>query len=402
MHNIRNFASNDFDKHLELSEYAFQYALDDEKREHARKRFKPEKWLACFQDDRLLSQMHLIDLDMYIQGVPLAMGGVASVSTWPEARRKGLVADMLVRALELMKERGQTISALAPFSFGFYRKYGWEMYAERKSYVIPTAKLPRRQDVPGSVRRVQALEHLDELDAMYTAYAARYNGTLKRTTDWWKNVTLSHKNEHSAIYYTDAGEPGGYLRYRIQDREMTIVEWVYVNEQAFRGLWSFVGQHDSMLERVKLIAPPDDPLPYLLDDPRVTHEVVPYFMARIVDVAPFIGLYAFSPNAARPEKTELLLEVQDTYAPWNEGIWRLSVGRDGLGELVRLADERESADSGGTAKLTCGINDLTAMLLGHIQPAALHAHGRIGGDSAAAEELSSLIPRRSTYLMDFF
>lgn len=402
MHNVRNFAPDEFDIHLELSEYAFQFALDDEKREHARKRFKPETWLACFQDDRLLSQMQLLDLDMYINGIPLSMGGVAGVSTWPEARRQGLVAGMLVKALKLMKERGQTISALAPFAFGFYRKYGWEMYSERKKYVIPTAKLPRRQTVPGTVRRVQALEHLEEFDAMYTAYAARYNGTLKRTTDWWKHVSLSHKKDHSAIYYTEAGEPGGYVRYRIKDREMSIFEWVVLHEQAFHGLWSFVGQHDSMIEHVKLIAPPDDPLPYLLDDPRITHEVIPYFMARIVDVAPFIGLYAFVPNAARLEKIELLLEIQDTYAPWNEGIWLLSVDQDGRGELRLLADEPEGGDSRDAAKLTCGINDLTAMLLGYIRPAALHAHGRIGGDSSAAKKLSSLIPHRSTYLMDFF
>jgi predicted acetyltransferase len=401
MSDIRHLTRNDFQEHYALTCYAFQVSPSAEQLEQARANFKPETWLASFQGVSLLSQMQIFDLEMYIQGNPLSVGGIGGVSTWPEARRQGLVAELLISGLERMKERGQTLSALAPFSFGFYRKYGWELYVEHKKYSIPVDKLPRREIVPGRVRRVRAMEHLEEIDALYAAYAKRYNGMLKRTIDWWEKRLLTSSSQQVAMYYRDGGEPGGYIRYHIHNREMEVMEFIYMDLQAFRALWSYVSQHDSMLERVRLNAPMDHPLPYLLNDPRIGQETVPYFMVRIVDAARFVEQYAFAPNDASYEKTELLLEIRDEHAPWNQGTWLMSIREDGCAGMVKLTAGAE-VTPGHEAKLCCGINDLTAMLLGYMDPVTLHAYGRIDSFGAAADKLSSRIPKRGTYLLDFF
>ena len=61
------------------------------------------------------------------------MGGIAGVATWPENRRQGHVSTLLKHALQEMKSKGQTLSFLHPFSIPFYRKFGWELYAEYKN-----------------------------------------------------------------------------------------------------------------------------------------------------------------------------------------------------------------------------------------------------------------------------
>ncbi|TKH33755.1 GNAT family N-acetyltransferase, partial [Paenibacillus polymyxa] len=40
----------------------------------------------------------------------------------------GMVSRLLTHALEEMKTAGQSLSFLHPFSFAFYRKFGWETY----------------------------------------------------------------------------------------------------------------------------------------------------------------------------------------------------------------------------------------------------------------------------------
>lgn len=414
---IRKLEQGDFDAHVELSGYAFQAEMAPEVREQHRGRFKPDPWVGAFEDGKLLSQMALMDFTMYINEVPFAMGGIGGVATWPEERRKGLVAKQLVWALEAMRERGQSISALAPFAFGFYRKYGWELYTELKEYRIATSKLPRRQEVSGEVRRINAAEQVETLGMLYAVYAVKYNGTLQRPAQWWKDALLPRKHGYAAIYYDETGSPGGYMLYQIKDREMAIHELVSLSEQAWRGLWVFIAQHDSMIDQVKLTAPADDRLPYLLDDPRIVQELIPYFMARIVDAERFVAQYRFvgSDKLARAGDNRLLLDIQDAHAPWNQGLWLLTVMADGGGSLAAVptaaqaavpsgttAERAEKSDNSRPLRLSCGIGDLTAMMLGYADPVVLHAHGRVGGDAAAAKLLGELIPQRTPYLLDYF
>lgn len=429
---IRKFEQEDFDAHVQLSGYAFQAEMAPEVREQHRGSFKPAPWVGAFEDGKLLSQMALMDFTMYINEVPFAMGGIGGVATWPEERRKGLVAKLLVWALETMRERKQSISALAPFAFGFYRKFGWELYTELKEYKVATAKLPKRQEVPGEVRRINAAEQVETLGHLYAAYAVQYNGTLQRPAQWWKDALLPRKSSYAAIYYDETGRPDGYMLYQINNREMAIHEFVSLSDQAWRGLWGFITQHDSMIDQVKLAAPADDRLPYLLDDPRIGQELVPYFMARIVDAERFVAQYRFADagKLLRNGDSRLLLDIQDRYAPWNEGMWLLVVRADGSGSLTASPTVPAPAPAGPATTanaelsgmprqphepqfphephqpslpcLSCGIGDLTAMMLGYADPVVLHAHGRVRGDAAAARLLAELIPQRTPYLLDFF
>ncbi|GAA3327877.1 hypothetical protein GCM10020331_069590 [Ectobacillus funiculus] len=99
----------------------FQYELAAEEMTEVRSRFKPEETWGVFIQNRLAAQLTLIPLQIYLHGKKtFSMGGIASVSTWPEFRRQGLVAHLLTHAMELMKENGQTISFLTPFAFDFF------------------------------------------------------------------------------------------------------------------------------------------------------------------------------------------------------------------------------------------------------------------------------------------
>ncbi|QYR22808.1 GNAT family N-acetyltransferase [Paenibacillus sp. sptzw28] len=390
---LRNLRPDEFDINLELSMYAFQFSLPAEQLEKSRARFKPERVWGVFEDGKLEAQLTLIPFQMYVQGRAIAMGGIAGVATWPEHRRRGHVELLLRHSLRRMRENGQSISCLHPFSFGFYRKFGWETYTDYKKYTVETTLFPPRVAVDGNVVRMGEYD-IQLLSRIYENYASGYNGTLARDEDWWRNSVLRSKEGNIAVYYRPDGAAAGYILYKVAQRVMTIHEMVYEDEQARQGLWTYIANHDSMVDKAVLNAPLDDPLPYLLPNPRIGQEIVPYFMARIVDTEEFIRQYQF--NEADSER-RIILQLSDPYAPWNEGIWSLSAAGDGSGRLERLQDDEEHP-----VDLVCDINTWTALLMGYRRPAQLHGLGRLGGSSEAAALLETLIRPRQTYLMDFF
>ncbi|KWX78873.1 GNAT family N-acetyltransferase [Paenibacillus jilunlii] len=388
---IRQLHSEEFEAGLSLSEYAFKYKVADEDRAEARQKFRHERVWGVFEDGVLGAQLTLLPLQVYIQGKVFPMGGIAGVSTWPENRRQGLVAKLLSHTLQTMNESGQTLSFLHPFLIPFYRKFGWEVYCEYKKYSIPVDKFPRKTEIQGSVKRDSAA--LEILEGLYSRFAAEYNGTLQRDQEWWKQRVLD-ADMHHCVFYSELGEPEGYVLYKIENNELVIDEFIFMNEQARRGLWTFLANHDSMVTGASLkLVPSDDILPYLLPDPRVAQENYPYFMARIVNARTFIENFTFRSHNSLESRT---LYIEDEHAPWNSGLWQWSVTAEGTATLERLEGEKAAAD------LSCTIGTLTVMLLGYKRPVELAKYGQLTGGSADLDWLETVIPQAKTALFDFF
>jgi predicted acetyltransferase len=388
---IRTLQMEELDASFELSQFAFQYVMSNEELEQAKARSKPENTWGYFINNKMAAKMSILPLQTFIQGKAFAMGGIASVATWPEYRRKGLVGQLLQHGLKVMKDNGQTVSFLAPFSFAFYRKYGWEMHVERKKYTVDVGLLPKWEGEGGYIEQTDDIELLNNV---YESYAQTYNGTLKRDTDWWKHRVLK-KRALSAVYKNKDNIPMGYILYEVKNREMTIHELVFLNESARKGLWRHIFNHDSMLDQVSLIAPSNDPLPFLLSNPRIKQEIIPYFMARIVDVAAFLQQYPFRSAGL---SNSFILHVEDTYAPWNHKKFMLDVSEDGAGFVRELADTGEVHRN----VISCDIQTLSAMFLGFQSPKLLQRIGRLHGPTEEIERMEQRIGTQTTYLMDFF
>ena len=390
---IRQLTDQEFDERVELSMYAFQYELAAEEMTEVRSRFKPEETWGVFIQNRLAAQLTLIPLQIYLHGKTFSMGGIASVSTWPEFRRQGLVAHLLTHAMELMKENGQTISFLTPFAFDFYRKYGWETYIDYKRYEIETALFPKRKETGGHVE--QHTGNIELLSGIYEEYASCYNGTLRRTKEWWETSVFRRKKGHAAVYFQENGTPGGYMLYQVKQRELTIHEFVFLDEEARQGLWTFLANHDSMVDKAIITAPVDDALPFLLPNPRIKQEIIPYFMARIVDVKSFLEQYPFQSSHTA---SEWVLDIKDEHAPWNNGHWHLIVTENGKAAVNRWEHQQKES----LPILSCDIQTLTAMMIGYQRPKDLQRYSRLIGKDEQIEQLEAILSATTTYLLDFF
>lgn len=383
-----------FDESMLLSQFAFQYEKSAEELAETKKQLteEPAARYAAFVNEQFAAQAAVLDLQTYIGGKVFNMGGLAGVATWPEFRRQGLVAQILVHALHEMKEKGQVISILHPFEFGFYRKFGWETYTENKSYTIQKEQLPARFPFEGHVERFKGDYEL--LSRLYEAYASQYNGSLVRSDLWWKYRISKRKPGQTVVYYDAFGEAQGYVIYQVKNSRLTVHEFIYLNESARAALWSFISQHDSMIKELTITVPSDDQLPFLLANPRIKQEVVPYFMARIVDAEQFISQYAFNASAA---EDLIPIQLRDDKAPWNDGLYLLHI--NGTGKAVFTPnEEKQSLEN----PIKMDIGALTTVLLGYLRPTKLAQLARITGDDEHIKRLQVRIPERTTYLPDFF
>jgi predicted acetyltransferase len=397
MDQIRNLKQEELSESMALSEFAFQFELSEEARKERISWINPDRVWGYFVDGQLAAKLTVLEFQTWLHGKSFAMGGVAGVATWPEFRRKGMVGQLLRHALKAMKDAGETVSFLYPFEFSFYRKYGWETYVHLLKYEIPTELLPRFDiEEAAKMERISSKDW-KLLSGIYEDYAKRYNGMLIRNEEWWTNRYFKLKKGNAVTYRNAQRELTGYIYYQVMDKIFTVHELVFLDEEARRGLWKFIADHDSMIQKVILQAPSDDKLPFLLSNPRIKQEIVPYFMARIVDVEDFMGEYPFT-NAG--DGKPLFIKVSDQHAEWNNGLFEIHINDAGEAKVLKHSDLKDSDQ--GTAQLTCDIQTLSACLMGYQQATFLHQIGRIQGDAADVLRLEKLIPERSTYLADFF
>ena len=109
-----------------------------------------EHWLESFQktaemfgsqfivvvemDGQIVSSLLCHPAPVYVAEMPVSHSSVGAVGTLPEYRNKGCAAAMMRECVKVLKAQDICLSSLWPFSFPYYRRFGWEVGAEGRTY----------------------------------------------------------------------------------------------------------------------------------------------------------------------------------------------------------------------------------------------------------------------------
>ncbi|MBV6677708.1 GNAT family N-acetyltransferase [Bacillus thuringiensis] len=384
--NVIQLKEDKFREALRLSEYAFQYKVDEERLQQQLTKMKEShKIYGIMEGEDLAAKLHLIPFHIYIGKEKFKMGGVAGVATYPEYRRSGYVKELLQHSLQIMKKDGYTVSMLHPFAVSFYRKYGWELCANLVTCHMTKSDLVMKKQVNGTVKRFNKEKHPEEVEKLYEVFAERFSGMLVREKNWWLQAVYDDLT--LAIYYDENKRAAGYMLYKIENYKMTVEEFVPLRNEARNGLWNFICQHDSMIKELEMTVSENEPLLYSLQEPRVKTEIKPYFMGRIVDVEQFLKQYELNWNNVQQE---VILHITDAFAPWNN-------------VTVRLANHEITIVEETTEKgIKLDINALSAIMFGYKRPLELNELELISGSDEAIRSIENLVPVRKPFIYDFF
>ena len=149
-----------------------------------------------------------------------------------------------------MKDNGQTISFLYPYSIPYYRKQGWEIVSDQMTFSIKDTQLPHKRPVEGMIERVNIDD--EDMKNIYKYFAMQHHGALIRGEfEWQEYWRWDTDDMMAAVYYSKEEKPLGYVIYYIENDIMHIKEIIYLNPEAKNGIWNFISAHYSMVTEVR-------------------------------------------------------------------------------------------------------------------------------------------------------
>jgi predicted acetyltransferase len=389
---IRNPRDEELRDVLVMLEGAFGGELpqnEDELLAATRKTMPLDRVLCAYDDGRPVGVAASWPFEITIPGGELPCGGVTWVGVLPTHRRRGLARELVRRLTDDARERGEPLAALWASESQLYGRYGYGIAALSGSIDADRAGFAYRGDPApeGSMRLVTRDEALELLPPVYKRARRARNGFPSRSADWWDGQRLASYWDPSgqgprfhAVLELD-GALEGYVIYRINanwgsglpENEVRVVEAVGTSPRAVREVWRFLFSIDLSKKVVARTLDPAAPLFLSVVEPR---RLRPGYgdglWLRLVDVE--AALQARSWNGG----DSLVAEVRDTFCPWNEGRHLLG------GEGGRTDDAPD---------LVLDVSDLASLYLGGVDPAALHAAGRIEERTPGAVERAAFLFR---------
>jgi len=346
--------------------------------------------IGWFNEDQLVSQLCIYPCRVNIHGEIFSMGGVTGVGTYPEYANLGLMSDLIKKGLQIMKDNGQWISYLYPYSIPYYRRKGWEIMSDHLTFVLKDSQLPKSIPVGGFVERLP-VNHPDVAE-VYDEYARTNHGALIRGNQEWEEYWRWENEEErvAAVYYDKDHNPRGYILYWIAEDIFHIKDIIYLDQETRLGLWNFIYAHYSMVDEVRGNIYKNEPLHFLLDDGHIEETIEPYYMARIVDVESFFGHFPFNESDSF---IPFHFIVSDNVAEWNNGVFGIIKNNNREFEVVK---ERV-----GKA-VSLDIQTLTAMTMSYRSPYYLKSIERLDADDDTVKTFEQIMPQEQPYFSDYF
>lgn len=327
--------NTDIDQVAKLKDYCFKTSLDSSRSPTFRYWVKKSTALGAYDNQKLVSQLLILPFQMNIFGVPFEMGGVATVSTYPEYREGGVTKQLLLQSLEKMRENNQSISVLSPFSVSFYRHFGWELFFENTRYTILSEELVVRNRVEGRVVRFDygcpdSEKWMERIQEFHKKEVARRHGNQYRDDMWWERIKERNPDSCYAISLNEKQQIEGYMRYEIQKKEFQVKDFYASCQDAEKKLWQFIQAHASQVTTITGTSPAQDSFGFHFTNPEVKREIYFEKMIRIVDVEQFLRQFPF-----KKIKAPLYVKVKDKKADWNNHIFKI----EGIGKVGKVVSD---------------------------------------------------------------
>jgi predicted acetyltransferase len=173
------------------------------------------------------------------------------------------------------------------------------------------------------------------------------------------------------IIYEEEGKPQGYFIYRASStnegrlkfgQNISINDMAWLTPSAFRAIWEFFSRMDLGLKISLNRAPSDDPLPHLLEEPRMLNRMTrDGILGRIVDIERAMDKRRYDAEGS------LIFKITDNLCPWNEGTWKLEASPNG--STVKVTDE--------SPQLEMPVSTLPVLFFGQLSATKAARMGRL-------------------------
>ncbi|MGI6295347.1 MAG: GNAT family N-acetyltransferase [Armatimonadota bacterium] len=340
------------------------------------------RYILVVEDEGLIvSTLVCRPAPVYINGSPVSHAAVGAVATVPEARCKGFASEMMRESVRLLRSDKIYLSSLWPFSYPYYRKFGWEVGSETRNYSAAGKVFTELGDA-GNARFIRQGD-LRYIKGIFDDWAQEYNCLTQRTDVWWDRVTklkLTPLTEpgsgNGVVVHTTGGRVDGYAVYvftRKDDRKsISVYEIAYSEAAHRRDMLALLGRlvDDGTLS---FYAPVDDLFLQEIPNPRaISTGIAPSHQFRVVDPIGAMASLAVDEDVSGG----VSFSISD---PVFEKGWDFSVEADGGGIEIGKPNSRH--------RLQLDIQTFARLYSGYLSPYDAWELGKIRVEGEGMEML---------------
>ncbi|MGW6935425.1 GNAT family N-acetyltransferase [Lentzea sp. NPDC054927] len=352
----------------------------DEQWQVIRPSYEPDRVLAAFDGDEMIGTNASFGSSMVVPGGALVPhSAISRVGVRADYTRRGVLSTLMREQLSSLPDPVATLRASEGRIYG---RFGYGLAGRWRIVEIDAKRAVIPGDMTGRVRMLDQDTADKLLPELHEAVGLTRPGQIGRWAGWWARHRDRKTDAENSVTVVHSGPDGddGFLTYKVTTKddfshEMSIEDFVWANDDAWRDLWIYVARLD-LVDRIEIDLALDEPVSWLFEDPRVvrTKDVFDEIWLRLVDVPRMLSARTY--GTAEP----VVIEVLDKLLPANDGRYRVSP--DGV-ERVE-----------GPADLTIPVDLLGAVYLGDTTFSQLAATKRIEGTRLADADALFAVPQK--------
>lgn len=273
---IRRARESDYPEMLRADERTFGFTTTEAQSDAIRTLLDLDRFRVAVDAGRIVGIAGSFEMELTVPGPrSLSTGGVTWVSVAPTHRRRGLLRRLMGAVHDDIDARGEVVGALIATEGGIYERFGYGTATLQRNIEIDrrlTQIAPQFVPSIDDVRLVTPSDHVEEMAAIFERYRGVRVGEMTRSEDVMRLDVQSVGSSLCAAIH-----PDGFVTWTIKKEwssglpayEVWIEDFVAVTPEAHVALWHLMLSIDlaGPIRSVRAAAP-DDPLPYLLTEPR--------------------------------------------------------------------------------------------------------------------------------------
>jgi predicted acetyltransferase len=347
-----------------------------------------ENFRVIRRSGKIVGGLALLQMGQWFGSQCVPMAGIASVGVAPEHRGSGTALTLMQHTLQELAAQEVALSVLYPATQYFYRQVGYEQGGVRYNWEISTDDI-HLKDRPLPIIPIHDDPLRHEVFAnLYQQQAKANNGCLARNIAIWKGI---FEPPFYAYLIGEEAHPEGYLIFnQLQENNRILIQirdWALLTPAAIQRFWSFLGDHRSIVAKVRWHHSTFDALTFLLDERTAKIKNVGHWLLRIIDVQKALEKRGYP----RGVETELHLEVQDDLLTQNNGRF-----------ILKVSEEKGEIYPGGSGELRLPIRSLSPLYTGLFTPGQLQRTGQLQATEKALSAATQLFSGNLPWMPDFF
>lgn len=288
-------------------------------------KYKNENTIVVEEVGEIVSSLQLNQYKIKLNNKIYDTSYVVGVSTFPQARGKGYMKNLMEFTLNELYKRNQLVSILMPIDFRLYRKYGYENCYDQIEYEIDIEDL-RGFKSKGSLKKAN-LSNIEEIKNIENSFLENLNGTVVRDNNYYENLFKEVESENGYIYIHEDEKSDGYIIYFINGESIFVRELYYNNMNALKGMLRFLYNHNTQCKKITITSPLNDKIRFILSNPKTSSiKLKPFMMGRIINFKGYLESLDIKVN----ENKIINISVKDEFIKENNKVFKVEIKNNKL------------------------------------------------------------------------